>query len=82
MVQDPVCGGRLDTAKPECVAGKCGKCGFAALWRPVRKKLVDSYGKLREGVSHVWRSKIRYEVLKSGGSKPSDESATEQKYMY
>lgn len=79
MVQDLVCGGCLETARPECVAGTCKHCGFKALWQPVRKKLVDAYHKVRDGVPAVWQSKLRYEVLKSGSSTPSDGSAADEK---
>jgi len=79
MVQDLVCGGRLDTAKPACVAGTCQHCGFKKLWQPVRKTVVDAFGKLRDGAPAAWQTKIRYEVLKSGGSTPSDGSTSEDK---
>ena len=76
MADAMICGGCFATAKPECVAGTCKSCGFQALWQPVRRKLVDAYNKLRDGTPAVWQSKLRYGVLKSGGSEPSDGSAT------
>lgn len=79
MVNDLVCGGCVDTAKPACVHSTCAKCGFKVLWRPVRKTLVDAYGQLRPGMPAAWQTRVRYEVLKSGSSAPSDGSASDEK---
>ena len=76
-----VCGGCLETAKPVCINGKCQCCGFAKRWsRGLRPRLVNSdkrspdLGKLLDGVPPVWEHEVRYEVLKSSGSTPSDGS--------
>ena len=76
-----VCGGCLETAKPDCINGKCRSCGFAKHWsRGLRPRLVNmekesnDLGKLLDGVQPVWEHEVRYEVLKSSGSTPSDGS--------
>lgn len=76
-----VCGGCLETAKPDCVNGKCSECSFARRWKHgLRPRLVNSEkaspdcGKLLDGVSALWEHEVRYEVLKSSGSTPSDGS--------
>lgn len=79
MVKDLVCGGCLETASPECVAANCPQCGFQALWKPVRNKLVGANGQLCDGTHRHWQSRIRYEVLRSGGSTPSDGSNSDEK---
>lgn len=80
MADAMVCGGNLQNAQPACVAGKCLSCGFRRLWEPVRRTVVDAYGKLREGSLPVWQHKIRYEVLRSGSSSsPSDGSPQSEK---
>jgi hypothetical protein len=66
LAQALVCGGCIETAQPTCLSGKCASCGFAKLWQPVRERLVDGAGKLRDGIDTVWQSTVRYEVLKSG----------------
>lgn len=79
MVNHLVCQGCVETAKPECVKGECDRCGFKALWWPVRETLVDGSGNLINGASAVWQHKVRYEVLKSGGSSPSDGSPSDER---
>ena len=76
-----VCGGCLETANPACINGKCRDCGFGRHWsRGLRPRLVVSdkqspdLGELCDGVPPVWEHEVRYEVLKSSGSTPSDGS--------
>ena len=52
-----VCGGCVDKAADDCLAGKCS-CGFKGMWLPVRKTLVDAHNKLRDGVSALWQTKV------------------------
>lgn len=79
MAVDLVCGDCIETAKPECIKGDCHTCGFKALWKPVRESLIDEEGQLRTGVPPAWQNVIRYEILKSGGSLPSDGSASDER---
>ena len=83
-----VCGGCLEKAKPNCVNGKCCNCGFAKRWsRGLRPRLVNcdkkspDCGKLLDGVSAVWEHDVRYEVLKSSGSTPSDGSSEDKETL-
>ena len=69
----------MHDAKPDCINGKCGSCGFAALWsRAVRSKLVNmdtnspDCGTVLDGTPACWLQEVRYEVLQSGGSTPSN----------
>lgn len=74
-----VCGGCVVTAKPACVKGDCIQCGFKAFWQPVRQTLVDKNGRLLSNTTAEWQCTVRYEVLRSGGSSPSDGSAAEER---
>lgn len=78
MADAMVCGGKLECAKPDCVAGTCTDCGFKKCWAPVRAELVDSSGQLQDGASQLWQSSIRYEVLRSSSS-PADGSTLSDK---
>jgi hypothetical protein len=49
FVNEFVCGGSIQDAKPDCIMQKC-KCSFQVFWADLRKELVDAYGKLRPGV--------------------------------
>ena len=75
-----VCADRLDQAKLACLRGECSKCGFGALWKPVRKTLVyDSpAGKLKPGVSRVWLTKIKWDRIKTGGDGSNSEDDLRQ----
>lgn len=86
MADQLVCGECLHDAKPDCINGKCGSCGFAALWsRAVRSKLVNmdknspDCGTVLDGTPACWLQEVRYEVLQSGGSTPSNGSRAGEK---
>jgi hypothetical protein len=88
MVNMLVCGGCLESAEPNCIAGKCGRCSFAKHWsRGLRPRLVNmdkksaDLGKLLDGVPPVWEHEVRYEVLKSSGSTPSDGSSEDKETL-
>ena len=80
MVNRLVCAPCLMSAEPACVDGSCASCGFKKMWSEgVRPKLVDNEGKLQPGVSSAWEQEVRYEVIKSSKSTPSDGSSIEDK---
>lgn len=80
MVKEMICAPCLTEAQPECVDGSCSTCGIGKIWsRGMRPKVVGTDGELLEGVSPIWGQEVRYEVLKSSGSTPSDGSNTEDK---
>jgi hypothetical protein len=74
MVNEMVCGGCLESAKPKCISGECSACGFKKIWRSVRKNLVDGQGKLMNNVAPAWQSTVRWETLKSATKEPSNGS--------
>ena len=79
MVQEMICAPSLEEAQPACVNGSCSKCGFSRIWsKGMRPKIVND-NQLLEGVSPIWSQELRYEVLKSSGSKPSDGSSLDDR---
>jgi len=88
MANKLVCGGCLEKAKPVCINGKCSNCGFSKFWsRGLRSRLVVSdkkssdCGKLLDGIPAIWEHDVRYEVLKSSGSTPSDGSSEDKETL-
>ena len=69
-----MCGSGLHTAKADCIAGKCAKCGFKQFWSEGYRKYVVEYdgptkGSLKADAPAAWRHMLRWERLKKGASK-------------
>lgn len=82
MAEKLICSGDLQKADMECLQNKCRACGLKQFWSGstgMRPKLVDGAGKLKQGISPVWQSTMKWETLKSGKSTPSDGSAADEK---
>jgi hypothetical protein len=75
-----VCADTLQDSHSSCLSGQCARCGFAAVWQPVRKTLVyDSLaGKLRPEASRVYLTRIKWDRIRTGGDGSNSEDDLRQ----